>query len=116
MSDQPTIARRRRSETPYKAATPDADDFDPDFDTPASDSPWNYDMAGAPRDGSEVALLLSGNTTDYKLVTWRKSRRMIGYKWQPEEGWSDRFTRQMYFDIQPLAWARHDIIDGLRKG
>ena len=114
MSDQQAIGRKRR-EAPYKAATPD--DFDLDLDgPPAPESPWNYDMETAPRDGTEVALLLSGNTSDYKLVTWRKSRRMIAYKWQPEEGWSDRFTRQMYYDIAPVAWARHDVIDGLRKG
>lgn len=109
--DEPNAPRRRRRRT-----------FDTADDTPqrapeqADDNIWNFDLDAAPRDGREVALLLSVDPTVYKLVTWRRSRRMINYKWQPDEGWSDRFTRQMYYDMQPLAWALHDIIDGLRKG
>lgn len=113
MSERQTMGRKR-PEAPYQTAAPSA--IDPDLDDPVVETPWRYDMDAAPRDGSEIALLLSHGAVDYKLVTWRKSRRMVAYKWMEQEGWSDRMTRQMYYDIEPVAWARHDVVDGLRKG
>lgn len=81
----------------------------------APEDPWNYEIDTAPQDGSEVALLLSLEGPDYRVCRWRRTKRVMGGKWHDIEGWSDAINRQMLMDLAPVAWARYDIIDGVKK-
>ena len=77
---------------------------------------WNWDMDAAPKDGSEVALRFERKSTDYRVCIWRRSKRVSNFKWVNHEAWSDALNKQMLHDFVPVAWARYDIIDGLKKG
>lgn len=102
---------------PFKVAPPPGDDDD-DL-TPsqrAAMDVWTWDMASAPKDGSEVALRLDRKSPEYRVCIWRKSKRVQNFKWVDQAAWSDALNRQMLHDLEPVAWARYDVIDGLKKG
>lgn len=112
---------RAKRPPPYQAKSGSLSVLDVDLDddlTPsqrAALDPWTYTMDTAPRDGSEVALLVARGRKDYKVCVWRKTRRVINYNWTTLEGWSDAISKQMLVAFEPAAWARYDIIDGVKK-